>query len=443
MGTIGFIGGPNSTSGTPGVTFTGETQSRGAENARLKTPDVPRQGGLPKLPGASWIANLGNTLLYGAKVTAIVALTLGATAGCGLADIEEAPVQEPTPIEQVETERPGAFEARGQFIQAPSFDGESQGIWLVPLANKKHFTIDGQTHERLYIGAVGSPEVSGLRPGGFGDVDGHVVVKNDGATDISFVSIDEVVRGLPRDISGVVRLLPAPDAVEGEGPMERVLVLDNPFWMSGALVNDLRLDDHEGSLLSRLQPSDQVNLGARIDAGENGPLAASIKTLTVQRYPGSEILPPTFNGQNFLAGGSTDEVLPEIHLPSQDEHRSQVIVVDAEFGIAHIGQRGLAAGSEIFDGTLNVQAILQGGPALQLDAGAVKLADGTALAQLGSGGAQDTDAPHGWYLHEAAQKLYRVDFEVDAETAAPTSARVTASIDLKTPTSYSPTAGAQ
>lgn len=395
-----------------------------AQTQRLQEPDVKRQGSLPAQRTNRWNPFRGQ-LLVGAAMIAIAATTLPLMTGCSLADTPEPPA-----VEQVEQPASAtqSTTVQGRFVQAPvPGGGEEAGIWLVPLTNPGHFTIDGQRYDRIYVGVAGTDATRGLEPGGFGDLTGRVVTKGDVTV---LDGVDSIVRGLPRDMQGAVRLGAAPGAEGGADATDLFLVLDAPIWMNGARVEVVHLGAADAPAMAGIQVGDQVTLGGRVDMGAHGAELASITSLSAEHYGGSVILPPTFDGVTFHAAGRPDAELPAIDL-GRDGARREVVVVDVELGVAHAGTVTSRAGSERLDATYQVQAFLHGGPTFDVDRGRVVDGDGYKLApkltwvEHGENG----DTHRGWYLHESSQTLYQLSFTLDADGHADP-ARASHAIDL-------------
>ncbi len=417
------VSGADRSSRVTGVTPV-ETTPPSPEASRLREPEARRNGGLPAQRSNRWSPFRGQ-LLAGAAMIAIAATSLPLMTGCSLADTPA----EPTAVEQVQDSASTAESTtvRGAFVEAPVPGGEEAGIWLAPIG-RGAFTVDGQTFDRIYIGVAGSDATRGLVAGGLGDLTGRIVTKGDVAV---VDGVDAIVRGLPRDFQGTVREGPAPGAEGGAEPDHLYLLLDTPIWLNGAQVESLHLGAKDAPEFAHLGLGDHVSGGGRIDARADGAYLASTVTMTAERYGGSaEIVPPTFDGVTFHAAGDPSAQLPVIDL-GRDGDRREVVVVDAELGVAHLGSVAAAAGSEQIDATRDIRVFVQGGPTFDVDRGRVVDGDGYKLApkhtwvEHGENG----DTHHGWYLHESSDTLYQLSFTLDADGHADP-ARATHAIDL-------------
>lgn len=417
---------------TPVVTPGLEAPSPSSEKPLLRPPEVQRQGALPTSGRNRWSMFRGQ-LLAGATMAAIAATSLPLMTGCGFAETR---TDAPPAVEEVRGAPTQQAQAtlRGQFVEAPGPGGDQSGLWMVPLKNQDHFTIDGQQHDRLFIGAIGSDATAGLTPGSLGDLRASVVSRNTGDGVLLMVdTVDAVVAGLPRAMAGAVRQGAAPGSEPGSDATDLFLVLDSAIWLDGKKVDVVHLGAAEALAAQGVIVGDQLTVDGRVDTNEHGARLASAETIAAQHYPGSEVAAPTFDGVAFRPIGAApgDKTLPVIDLPSSDRNRRQVVVVDADMGVAHLGSVARRAGSEKFDATLAVQAFLRGGPTFQVDGGTVRHEDGSALkprsnwVEHGANG----DVHQGWYHHEASDVLYQLRFHLDADGHAEP-AKVTHAIAL-------------
>lgn len=370
-------------------------------------PDAPRQGGLPQGPGRGRPSLLRGAILTAATAV-LIATSLPVHNGGALA--EPAAVQ--PAVEQVAQARP----VRGEIVSAPDASGRD-GFWLTPLQGRQVLEVQGQPVQRIWLGAAGSPEATGLQSGLLGDVDLQrasqlKIVATEGGLEAyaTFPEGDRVMHattiGLPREVSGTVRLGAAPNAPGGAQADHLYLHLDEhaAVYLNGQRFTDaVHLGAATDSAVQGLQPGMQADLGARLRAVETeyGPMAqvAAVIDLSTAGHEVGPLDPPFVKEGAFYAADAT--ALPALTL-SEDGDRREVLVVDAAAARAYLG--GFTDGA--FDGFGADYAVtrhLAGGPEFDLTDGA-PAREGRALDRLG---ASD------WFRDAKTGEVFRIEIGKD------------------------------
>ena len=400
--------------------------SVGIPKTTLQAPDAPRQGGLPDLPGRS-----ATSLFRGAVLTAATAIMLAVSMpvqnGAALAD--------PIPMTQPAEVAAEAQPVRGQITTGPDASGV-QGYWMVPLRGQQTLEVEGEPVNRIWLGAVGSPETAGLQASLLGDVDLaqaesiKIVATEAGAEAYAVFPaaatvLDAATIGLPRDVSGTVRRGAAPDAPGGAEADHLYLQLeqDAVVYLNGQAFTDVVHLGPEGDVaFAGLQVGAHADLGARLHAvdTEQGPMAqaASVLSLSTQGLEGAPVTPPFLKEGTFYS--AQNETLPVITL-SNDGWQSDIVVIDAESARAHRG--GLTEGGATFKGFIEDFALTQhlsGGPQFELKEG-TPMHEGRALQRMTPAA---SDAPvgeqSGWYRDAESGAMFHLTFGANAAQAQAT-----------------------
>jgi len=355
-----------------------------------------------------------------AATAAMLAVSMPLNEGAAVAQV--APVE--APAEQVIEARP----VRGQVTTGPDATGQAS-YWLTPLKGRETLEVQGQAVTRVWLGAVGSPQAAGLHDGLLGDVDLSrarsidLVPTADGLEAHAVFAADAVIMdattvGLPREVSGTVRLGAAPGAPGGSDADHFYLQLpeDAAVYLDGQRYTEVvHLGAADDPGLRGLQSGLRAELGARLQGGdtEHGPLAqvASVVSLATQGFEGAIVEPPIYKEGTFYSSG--EAALPALTL-ADDGVQRDLLVIDEDAGRAFRG--GLTDGGATFKGFVTDYALtrhLAGGPAFEIVDGA-PTRDGLVLERVSQAAAgEDAEKAGGWYRDAASGDMFLLTFGAD------------------------------